>query len=781
MARQLRSRASRPNYAALFDYDDEGPEAGPSSQQLPVDDDDDGSGSDFAPDNAAEDQVDEDVEDMDAVAEEDEDQQDGSHDLAISERDDSVLDFPNAAGRRPRTSANGKRKNTVSLAPGLSHSASRQMYALPSVHHRHRAGPIYRKAGTTERLAKLPAHFEPETVVSTSSWSVDTSMTDRINKAHGYNVGPGPLWELLEDRGWYKEANQGDGGEKERNRRPRVHRAVPVGSYEILSLQDASSYLPSDVVTTNEGLPKPPPPIACSFGPFGQQTRIEMTMFDTLPIADFIPGSSSHVFNAGAPVWGLDWCPIHPDDRAYYGQKQYLAVAPFPSQMHEPLIGVRVKKPAHACIEIWSLSSPPNAIHRDNPANVNREAGSKTTHRLHGEMRCEMVVCIDSGPAFELKWCPLPSNDAVQAADGNGIPTTRKLGLIGGTFEDGSFSLYAIPDPASIRPESDSSEPICVKFAEPLIRLALDETLFWALDWANSEVVALGCTNGSIAVYNLSEGLKSRHDAPFNLLPTHYISVHQSAIRALAWVRVPGVSASGEQTTDDPTVIASGGYDGVECLTDLRDGTRNVINRTRDVINTLCYSTYCSSAITIDHENIVKAYSISPSMLGRGHTLLEPDGPAWSVDVSDYHPQLAVGVTDGSCLTTNTLRSTRRGGIVPFLVHKIYQLDYSRKLGEYRMLEQFLPKEMRDRPTASRNKIALPVGTGAWPREVGVQRVVWNAANGLGRAGLLASGTGAGLCRVDWLGGHWMKGRIPYGGVEGIRKEGVGMDEDESD
>jgi hypothetical protein len=31
----------------------------------------------------------------------------------------------------------------------------------------------------------------------------------------------------------------------------------------------------------------------------------------------------------------------------------------------------------------------------------------------------------------------------------------------------------------------------------------------------------------------------------------------------------------------------------------------------------------------IDHDNTVKAYSISPSTLGRGHVLLEPDGPAW--------------------------------------------------------------------------------------------------------------------------------------------------------
>ena len=49
----------------------------------------------------------------------------------------------------------------------------------------------------------------------------------------------------------------------------------------------------------------------------------------------------------------------------------------------------------------------------------------------------------------------------------------------------------------------------------------------------------------------------------------------------------------------------------------------------QDVVTSMCYSTYAGSAVTIDHENIVKAYSVTPSMLGRGHTLLEPNGPIW--------------------------------------------------------------------------------------------------------------------------------------------------------
>ena len=84
----------------------------------------------------------------------------------------------------------------------------------------------------------------------------------------------------------------------------------------------------------------------------------------------------------------------------------------------------------------------------------------------------------------------------------------------------------------------------------------------------------------------------------------------------------------------------------------------------RDVINTLTYSPYTGGPITMDHENTVKAYAASPSMLGRGHSLHEPVGPVWDVGASEWHSQLAVGGADGGCWSTNTLRSPRRGGSV---------------------------------------------------------------------------------------------------------------------
>jgi transcription factor C subunit 6 len=95
-----------------------------------------------------------------------------------------------------------------------------------------------------------------------------------------------------------------------------------------------------------------------------------------------------------------------------------------------------------------------------------------------------------------------------------------------------------------------------------------------------------------IAVYDVGKILKTNcgpvafsPETVTDILPTHYITVHQSAIRAIAWIRVPSTSSAGVPFTDeDPSVIASGGYDGVECLTDIREGTGCVMNRTRGEI-----------------------------------------------------------------------------------------------------------------------------------------------------------------------------------------------------
>jgi hypothetical protein len=110
---------------------------------------------------------------------------------------------------------------------------------------------------------------------------------------------------------------------------------------------------------------------------------------------------------------------------------------------------------------------------------------------------------------------------------------------------------------------------------------------------------------GCIAVYNLASALRdpSTRRSPAIAssirlteyvtapLPTHYLSVHQSAIRALAWVGAPPAHVDGTPALDrDPTVLASGGYDGTAALTDIRDGAPHVMNRTRGTWRILLWS-----------------------------------------------------------------------------------------------------------------------------------------------------------------------------------------------
>ncbi|KIJ68908.1 hypothetical protein HYDPIDRAFT_144326 [Hydnomerulius pinastri MD-312] len=716
MPRELRQRKSRPNYSTLAGYDDDEAALPPKPHLT----DEEDSGSDFAPDKIpenpqAEAGSDSDVDGLDADgAPEEQDievvveapkrsrgtagkaKAASSTNITATRTSSTPALFAPSKSRKeqsrrlpPKMQQGTSMASVAASAPPLTAPRTAKMYALPnpSAHHRHRAVPLYLRKDKVERLVRRPSLFEKPEIVPTNSMTADQSLTDRISKAWGYNVGAGPVWEVMEDRSCFKEAfDSGNDAEDESLRRPRVHKDVEVRpEWEVLSYQDASKYLPTDTVTTDDGQLKPPSPVSCYLGPYGQQTQVTFNMFDSCATSKYFKDGKSYVLNAGSPVWGIDWCPTHPDDRPARKFKQYLAIAPFPSRSHSPSIGAKASRPSPACVQIWALqprTADENEMDEDDPGHD------------PAEIRCEMVLCLEGGPAQEIKWCPLPAHDLWDDARPKEGP--RKLGILAGTFEDGSLSIYVVPDPEDVRPpDHDSALPVFVKLSEPTLRIELEGTSCWSLDWANSEVISVGCTNGCIAVYDIGKALANGDDQ--NILPTHFISVHQSAIRALAWVRVPPTDGAGiPAPSEDPTIIASGGYDGVECLTDIREPHGNVVNRTRDVINSTTYSAFAAGPVMIDHDNTVKAYSISPSMLGRGHVLMEPDGPVWSVNASDYHPQLAVGSADGSCVTTNMLKSTRRSGAVPFFIHKIYQLDYSRKTGEFRMLEQFLPQVSRD-------------------------------------------------------------------------------------
>jgi transcription factor C subunit 6 len=76
--------------------------------------------------------------------------------------------------------------------------------ALPAKDHRHRPGSLWCPPSGVTRLATKPDMFSAPNVLPTTSTD-DLAIAHRVKKAWMYCISAGPCWELLEDRGFYKE------------------------------------------------------------------------------------------------------------------------------------------------------------------------------------------------------------------------------------------------------------------------------------------------------------------------------------------------------------------------------------------------------------------------------------------------------------------------------------------------------------------------------------------------------------------------------------------------
>ena len=222
MTRQLRPRKGRTNYAALADFDtDEEKQAlaGPSSINIRADSTE--VESDFMPEKGEEKAKDGEREDLgDDIAEGDT----GEDGAKVKPKSGSLRNGVDG-------SPSGKQSPSKAGKKATRHGQKRSQYALPTplVNHRHRGIPLFSRSARVERLAEPPKLFGPTSTVLTASFTNSPKVMDHVSKAWGFNVGPGPIWQLAEDRGWFKEAEViGNNVEMERKRRPRVYREVCV-------------------------------------------------------------------------------------------------------------------------------------------------------------------------------------------------------------------------------------------------------------------------------------------------------------------------------------------------------------------------------------------------------------------------------------------------------------------------------------------------------------------------------------------------------------------------
>jgi transcription factor C subunit 6 len=242
MPRQLRPRKTRQSYTSLFQGEDEQENiSGPSRQGPDIQQEDDG-GSDFAhpvPEAGAGDNGD-DIGDPTSLGD-----GMGAEGDSSSEHNSTII---RRSKKRSSTglgkAKNAKAKATHSLnspapaaTPGpatrrsiaptpTSTTSTRHVLPNPNIHHRHRPVPLFSGPTATtaalapasaststpavmlrvERLRSPPLLFAPNETVPTNAYASSPLLARRVGKAWGMGIGVGPVWQIAEDLGWFREA-----------------------------------------------------------------------------------------------------------------------------------------------------------------------------------------------------------------------------------------------------------------------------------------------------------------------------------------------------------------------------------------------------------------------------------------------------------------------------------------------------------------------------------------------------------------------------------------------
>lgn len=220
MPRQLRSRRSRPNYAALHTGEDTkvyvpDPEELESGSEFAANDSDADGGAD------AQDDAEPDIEGSDS---------------AESDNDPGPSSKATQA-KKPKLKSQDPTVRPRKSVPAGSSKPSKSA----SSHHRHRPPPPFRRDAQVERLLDPPTLFHPTVIALTNNFTSSARTTKRLERSWGRNVGPGPVHEILEDRAWFKEAITGPAVASEAGRRPVVYDIIKLdGRHHVISERSVS-------------------------------------------------------------------------------------------------------------------------------------------------------------------------------------------------------------------------------------------------------------------------------------------------------------------------------------------------------------------------------------------------------------------------------------------------------------------------------------------------------------------------------------------------------------
>ncbi|KAI9137403.1 WD40-repeat-containing domain protein [Paraphysoderma sedebokerense] len=388
----------------------------------------------------------------------------------------------------------------------------------------------------------------------------------------------------------------------------------------------------------------------------------------------------------------------------------------------------RKYQPSTGIIQIWHLGD------------------GVTNSTIDSEMqkpKLDLCLVHDWGVCLDLKWWPIglyhdPRTNATTSnengtSDGQLNEELGSIGILGGTFADGSFRLFVVPHPERVREKlkvTSDNEPCFVRIKKVLLDATLPDSTYSKFNFGGLFRIAVGASNGFISIFSLLSA--SNTSSP---KPEIYFPAHDSCVRDIFFGH-GGSPSEGNQ-------LISCGLDGKLLFWDLSDLFVPVqLHRTRAFLMSCNWPVSFDVWVLADSENTVRYMRFSGDEMAT-HVLLGHKGCVWSLATSLYHPFLASASADGSIRVIN-LNKGRSRFYTP-VYNTLYELDYDKERQLLKMTDAVGTEESKANAHKQESQYVQ-----YFPSEAAVQKVVWST-NPQSSCWLTSGGT-EGIVRIEMVG-----------------------------
>ncbi|KAJ8100508.1 hypothetical protein POJ06DRAFT_105904 [Lipomyces tetrasporus] len=400
------------------------------------------------------------------------------------------------------------------------------------------------------------------------------------------------------------------------------------------------------------------------------------------------------VIHTGGYVTGCQWAPLMDSN------VQYLVVS-IVSKVDEFAVSMFDRATYDSVIQIWNMNP-------DQP----------------GSSRARLALCLlhSWGTPWSLRFCP----EAKSKNDST-------VGCLAAAFQDGKVRVISVP-----AVDSQNTEYLMVE--TPAKEISLPGMSITCVTWTTRHVIAVGCTNGFVATFDLAIADEPDDDddeaRPLNghTAPIICTPVHQSAILTLE-------SAS----PDYPHVLTTTSADGYTRTLDTRDprSCRASAYRTKGYSAAATYVPSLNAVISVEDSILTK---ITPILnLPTDVIFTRHEASVMCIASGKCHPFTATGGADGAVTVANPVARALVGKKITYKdwpQTRLFKLEYSERQGKFRFVEGY-KVDVIGFAAGSRGKGGYLI----YPETVCVTSLGWNWRRQTG--GWIAAGFANGLVRIE--------------------------------